>query len=157
MKSRLQSVNFLASTIAIVLIFFNIQGVDTTLDPNQTANELLAKNWEFMSQVMIPSLMAMVFKLVANIKAGLFSWKKVIQSPNFITAAVTLIATLLTGLGYVIPATAGTEISDAILSGSTLSIIVAVLFNFANPLWHFIQDWINKLKAKKNDTNPVGV
>jgi len=156
---RLQSLNFSASVATILLMavklifdFFNVQGVDTTLDPQQVADGILSKNWEFISQVAIPGVWVMILKLVTNIKNGTFSWSALWSSPNFLTAAITLVIVILNGVGFAIAETAAPEIAEAIASGSFASIIVAILINIANPLWHFIQDWLAKIKENKAKT-----
>lgn len=146
-KSRLESQNFLTSVVTLLLIALGVQGIEVTLNAEEVVREVLAKNLEFISTVLIPSVITIVFKVSQNVKNGTFQLSKLWKSPNFITQAITVLAGILTFIGILLPDTAPQALSDAIFSGSVGSIITAIIVNVGNPLWHFIQDLLKKDNA----------
>lgn len=147
-KPRIQSQNFLVSIITLIFMAFGVQGVTVDLTGEQVVQEVMAQNWDFIVNVLIPTLSLMVFKLTEKIKDGSFKWSLFIKDTNFMTFGLTVIIGLLNGIGFVIASTASAEIAQAIASGSVISILIAIFLNVANPLWHFIRDLINKNKTK---------
>ncbi len=141
-KTRLESTNFLANVVMLVFIALGVNGIETNLDPAQTVQELMAKNMEFIIQILIPALITMGAKIWKNIEAGIFSFKAMIKSPNFITQAIVVLAGILGTIGIMLPETASTELTTAIFGGSVIAIIGAVIANVLNPLWHFLKPLI---------------
>jgi len=143
-KTRLESTNFLTNVVILVFIALGIQGIETTLDPAQTVQEVMAKNMEFIVQILIPALITMGAKIWKNIQEGTFSLKALWKSPNFVTQAIVVLAGLLGFIGILLPDTAPTELTNAIFSGSIITLIGAVIANIINPLWHFLKDRLKK-------------
>lgn len=138
-KSRLESTNFLTNVIVLIFMGLAATGITTTLDPEQTSVAIMAKDMEFIFQMLIPAGFTMGAKIWKNIQAGTFSFKAMIKSPNFITQAITVLASILGLIGIMLPETASTELTTAIFSGSVITIIGAVIANVINPLWHFLK------------------
>jgi hypothetical protein len=138
-KTRLESTNFLTNMVILVFIALGVNGIETTLDPVQTVQEVMAKNMEFIIQILIPALITIGAKVTKNIQAGTFSFKAMIKSPNFISQAIVVLAGILGGIGIMLPETAPTELTTAIFGGSVIAIIGAVIANVLNPLWHFLK------------------
>lgn len=154
-KSRLESTNFLTNVIVLIFMGLAATGITTTLDPEQTSVAIMAKDMEFIFQMLIPAGFTMGAKIWKNIQAGTFSFKAMIKSPNFITQAITVLASILGLIGIMLPETASTELTTAIFSGSVITIIGAVIANIINPLWHFLKpiifppkDVLAKVKPK---------
>lgn len=138
-KTRLESQNFLTNVVILAFIALGINGIETTLDPAVTVQELLAKNMEFVVQIFVPALITIGAKVWKNVQAGTFSFKAMIKSPNFIAQAIVVLAGILGGIGIVLPETAPQELTTAIFGGSVIAIIGAVIANVLNPLWHFLK------------------
>ena len=145
-KTRLESSNFLTNMVILVFIALGINGIETTLDPAQTVQEVMAKNMEFIVQILIPAAITMIAKIWKNVQAKTFSFKAMIKSPNFVTQAIVVLAGLLGFIGIMLPDTAPAELTNAIFSGSVITLVGAVIANIINPLWHWIQDLIKKGK-----------
>lgn len=148
MKTRAKSQSFLATVLTLLIMAAGVQGIQVDITGEQVVQEILAKNWDFILNSMLPAVGVMVFKLYQKIKDRTFQWNLFFKDANFMTFALTIIIGLLNGIGFVVAQTASAEIAAAIASGSLISIGVAVLLNIANPLWHFIQDWLKKNKPE---------
>lgn len=149
-KSRIQSQNFLTSIVTLIFMAFGVQGIQINLTGEQVVTEVMAQNWDFIVNALIPTLSLMVFKLSEKIKDKTFQWSLFVKDTNFMTFGLTVIIGLLNGIGFVIAETASAEIAAAIASGSVISILIAIFLNVANPLWHFIRDLLNKNKVTTN-------
>lgn len=146
-KTRLESQNFLTNLVMLVFIGLGINGIDTTLDPGQTVTEIMAKNMDFIVQILIPAVITMGAKIVKNVQAGTFSFKAMIKSPNFITQAIVVLSGIFGFIGIMLPDTAPTELTNAIFGGTIITLIGAIIANVVNPIWHFIQERIKAGKA----------
>lgn len=153
-KTRLESSNFLTNMVILVFIALGINGIETTLDPAQTVQEVMAKNMEFIVQILIPAAITMIAKIWKNVQAKTFSFKAMIKSPNFVTQAIVVLAGLLGFIGIMLPDTAPAELTNAIFSGSVITLVGAVIANIINPLWHWIQDLIKKGKDTPAPVKP---
>lgn len=147
-KTRLESQNFLANLVMLVFIGLGVNGIDTTLDPGQTVTEIMAKNMDFIIQILIPAVITMGAKIVKNVQAGTFSFKAMIKSPNFVTQAIVVLSGIFGFIGIMLPETASTELTNAIFGGTIITLIGAIIANVVNPIWHFIQDRIKKPATK---------
>lgn len=148
-KARLESTNFITNVVILVFIALGINGIETNLDPAQTVQEIMAKNMDFIIQILIPASITIISKVWKNVQAGTFSFKAMIQSPNFITQALVVLAGILNFIGIILPANAPVELTNAIFSGSIIVLIGAIIANVINPIWHWIQDKIKAGKAAK--------
>ena len=143
-KTRLESQNFLTNLVMLVFIGLGVNGIDTTLDPGQTVTEIMAKNMDFIIQILIPAVITMGAKIVKNVQAGTFSFKAMIKSPNFVTQAIVVLSGIFGFIGILLPETAPIELTNAIFGGTIITLIGAIIANVVNPIWHFIQDRIKK-------------
>ena len=151
-KTRLESQNFLTNVVTLLFIFLGVQGIDTALDPEATVVGLLTKDVEFIVSILIPGLITIIFKVVKNMQAGLFDWKKMWKSLNFITQAITVLAGALSFVGIILPPDAPADLSGAIFSGSIAVLISAIVLNVLNPIWHWLQDKLKKPPVEGNAT-----
>jgi hypothetical protein len=140
MKSRLDSLNFLTSILTLIFAALAVWNIDINLDPNETASAILNQNWEFIVQMAVPSLITIVLKITKGIKEKTIEFGKLLQSPNFITQAITVGAMVLVSIGIMIPENAPVAITNAIFSGTVITLIGALITNVINPIWHFITD-----------------
>lgn len=139
MKNRFQSTNFLTNVITLIFIVLGVQNIQFTLDPGEAVNELLAHNWEYIGNILLPALSGLVFKIIQKVNEKTWDWKKVIKSTNFWTQAITVLAGVLAGVGILLPENAAPELTSAIFSGSVVTIITSVIANVLTPLWHFFK------------------
>lgn len=139
-KSRLESTNFLTSVLTLALTALGVWGINIDIDPAQAIQEILAKNLEYIITIAIPSVGNLIFKITQKIQDGTLSIKRLFKSLNFVTQAITVLAVILTSVGIMIPETAPQALSEAIFSGSIVTIITALVTNVLNPLWHFFFD-----------------
>ena len=151
-KTRLESTNFLTNVVILIFIALGINGIETTLNPEETVRELLAKNLDFIIQIFVPAIITIGAKVVKNVQAGTFSFKAMVKSPNFITQAITVLSGLVAFVGIILPPDAPVALTEALFSGSVIVLIGAVIANIVNPLWHWIQEL---LKKKKDTPKPV--
>lgn len=140
MKSRLDSLNFLTSVITLILAALAVWNIDIQLDPNETASAILDQNWEYIVQFAVPSLITIVLKVTKGIKEKTIEFGKLLQSPNFLTQAITVLAMIFVSIGIMIPSDAPTAITNAIFGGTVITLIGALITNVINPIWHFITD-----------------
>ena len=143
-KTRLESQNFLTNVIILALMGLGVNGIDTTLNPEEFTFALLARDIDFLVSVALPAIITIVFKVTKNIQAGTFSFAKMIKSPNFITQAITALSLLVGGVGIILPPDAPQALTGAIFTGSIGVIIAAVVLNVLNPVWHWLQDRTKK-------------
>lgn len=151
-KTRLESTNFLTNVVILIFIALGINGIETTLNPEETVRELLAKNLDFIIQIFVPAIITIGAKVVKNVQAGTFSFKAMVKSPNFITQAITVLSGLVAFVGIILPPDAPAALTEALFSGSVIVLIGAVIANIVNPLWHWLQEL---LKKKKDTPKPV--
>ena len=147
-KTRLESQNFLTNVIILALMGLGVNGIDTTLNPEEFTFALLARDIDFLVSVALPAIITIVFKVTKNIQAGTFSFAKMIKSPNFITQAITALSLLVGGIGIILPPDAPQALTGAIFTGSIGVIIAAVVLNVLNPVWHWLQDRTKKDPAQ---------
>jgi len=151
-KTRLESQNFLTNVVILVFIALGVNGIETELDPALTVQEILAKNMDFIIQILIPAVITIGAKVWKNVQAGTFSFRAMIKSPNFITQAITVLSGVVAFIGIILPVNAPVELTEAIFGGSIIVLIGAIIANVINPIWHWIQDKIKAGKAKKAGT-----
>ena len=140
MKTRFQSTNFLTNVITLLFITLGIQNIQFTIEPGEAINEILAQNWDYIGNILLPALSGLLFKIIQKVKEKTWDWKKVIKSTNFWTQAITVFAGVLAGVGILLPENAAPELATAIFSGSVVTIITSVFANVLTPLWHFFKD-----------------
>lgn len=153
-KTRLESTNFLTNVVILIFIGLGVNGITTDLNPEETVWKLLAKDMDFLVQIFIPAVITMGAKIWKNIQAKTFSFKAMIKSRNFITQAIVVVAAILGFIGISLPETAPAELTNAIFSGSVITLVGAVIANVINPLWHWIQDLIKKGKDTPAPVKP---
>mgnify|MGYP001768452330 CR=1 FL=1 len=150
MKSRLESLNFLSSVTTILLILLGANNLELGFDPQVGIREVLAKNWEFIFTIAIPSLSTFSFKLVQKIQNKELNFRtffrNLFQSPNALTQFFTVVFSALSGLGIMFSDTVGAELANAISTGSLGLILTVVVTQVLNPILHFIMD-------RRNDGN----
>lgn len=132
-----------------------IQGIQIQVDPGQAVNEVMASNWTYIGQILIPALMGMIFKIVEKIQSKTWSWRLFWKSPNLATQAITVLSGILAFVGIILPETAPQELTAALFSGSIFAIIAAVIANVLNPLWHFLKDLFKKKDVPQGETPKV--
>ncbi len=149
-KSRFQSLNFLSSVITIIFIILGVNGLELGFDPQVGIQEVLAKNWEFIITIMIPSLATFTFKIIDKIRTGEFKLRIFLsnlwKSPNGLTQAFTVVFSALSSIGIMFSETVGADLAEAISTGSLGLILTVVVTQILNPIWHFIMD-------RRNDNN----
>ena len=146
-KQRSESLNFYNSVVTLIFIAFGVWGIETTLDPTELVKNIFEKNWDFVLQVAVPSVITISFKLYQKIKDKAINFKLLLKSPNFITQALTVLATILGFIGITFGPDMPQAISDAIMGGSIFAIFSALIAHVLNPIWHFIKDKLSKKKT----------
>lgn len=137
-KSRFESTNFLTNVVTLIFIVIGVQGIEWTIDPGVAITEVLAANWEYIGNILLPALSGLTFKIIQKLQAKTWDWKAVLKSTNFWTQAITILAGLLAGIGFILPADTATEITNAIFSGSIGALVLAILANVITPLWQIL-------------------
>ena len=140
MKKRIDSQNFLTSIITVVIAIAGFNNITLDLDPSETAMNILTKNWQYLIEVAGPTLITFSLKVIKAIQDKTFTFKGLLKSPNAVTALITLVAVLITGFGIILDPVAPQAVTDALFSGSIISIITALIAYIANPLYHFFFD-----------------
>lgn len=148
--SRLRSINFLNSIVTVLLILLGANGLDLGYDPLAGVQEILAKNWEFVLTVMLPSTSTFILRLIDKLKNKELTLRSffmnVFQNENSLTQLLTIVFGVLVMLGIAIAPTVGAELANAIAQGSIFMILSIVITQVLNPIWHFI-------KNRNNDDN----
>jgi len=140
MKKRIDSQNFLASIITVIIAIAGFNNITLDLDPSETAMNILTQNWQYLIQIAGPTLITFSLKVIKAIQDKTFTFKGLLKSPNAVTALITLVAVLITGFGIILDPVAPQAVTDALFSGSVVSIITALIAYIANPLYHFFFD-----------------
>lgn len=150
MKSRLKSINFLNSTVTVLLILLGANGLDLGYDPIEGIQQILAKNWEFLATIVIPGTSTLIFRLVEKIKSKELTLRSffmnVFKDANSLTQLLTLVFGILVTIGIMIAPNVGADLANAITEGSIFLILSIVVTNVLNPIWHFF-------KNRNNDDN----
>lgn len=139
-KSRTESLNFFTSIVTLIFIAFGLWNIEVDLDAGELVKNIFDKNWEYVLQVAVPSLLTLTFKLWDKIKAKALNFKLLFKSPNFVTQALTVVAVAASFIGIAFDAAMPQAISDAIFSGSFVLLLSAIVAHVLNPIWHFIRD-----------------
>lgn len=144
MKRRIDSVNWYTTLVTLALSIIGALNIDVTIDGTEAVNQVLAKNWEYIVSILVPSVITMSTKLWDKIKNKTLVFKDIFKSPNFITQALSTIALLATLINITFDSAMPQALSDAIFSGSIITILTALVAHVLNPIWHFIKDKFNK-------------
>lgn len=139
-KSRTESLNFFTSVVTLIFIAFGLWNIEVDLNAGELVKNIFDKNWEYVLQVAVPSLLTLTFKLWDKIKAKALNFKLLFKSPNFVTQALTVVAVAASFIGIAFDALMPQAISDAIFSGSFVLLLSAIVAHVLNPIWHFIRD-----------------
>lgn len=139
-KSRTESLNFFTSVVTLIFIAFGLWNIEVDLNAGELVKNIFDKNWEYVLQVAVPSLLTLTFKLWDKIKAKALNFKLLFKSPNFVTQALTVVAVAASFIGIAFDTLMPQAISDAIFSGSFVLLLSAIVAHVLNPIWHFIRD-----------------
>ena len=138
-KSRWESTNFITNILTLVVIVLGYQGIQLTVDPGEAVEQVMAMNWEYVGGILLPALAGLAFKVIQKIQEKTWDWGVILKSRNFWDQVITILAGVLMGVGILLPADAPAALTEAIFSGSVITIIVAIAANILNPLWHFLK------------------
>ena len=140
MKTRANSINWYTSIITLLFSAIAAWGIEVDLDAVNITEEIINNNWSYILSALLPSLITMSMKLWDKYKNKMLKFKELIKSPNFITQAITTVSLLLGSIGIIFGDAMPQAVSDAIFSGSTISLLTALVAHVLNPIWHFIKD-----------------
>lgn len=143
-KQRVDSINWYTSLVSLVLTAFAAWNIEVDLNANDVVNEVIAKNWNYIVTILVPSVITISMKVYTKYKAKLLKLKDLIKSPNFITQALSVVALVTTLIGITFGSEMPQAVSDAITSGSFITLLTALVAHVLNPIWHFIKDKFNK-------------
>jgi len=120
-KQRVDSINWYTSLVSLVLTAFAAWNIEVDLNANDVVNEVIAKNWNYIVTILVPSVITISMKLYTKYKAKLLKLKDLIKSPNFITQALSVVALVTTLIGI----TFGSEIA---INVKTIYIIISLFY-----------------------------
>lgn len=135
--ATLNSRNFFVSLISILLLAIELNGFPVSTDAGQIFDAVGAGQVSAIISIFFVNFLNPILKLAS--KAKKWTWD-FLKSPNFITQVVTVILIGLTGLGISFPDGAAAAIVDSIFQGGFQTIVVALVVNILNPLYHFFFD-----------------
>lgn len=133
----LNSRNFFVSLISIILLAIELNGFPVSTDAGQIFDAVDAGQVSSIISIFFVNFLNPILKLAS--KAKKWTWD-FLKSPNFITQALTVFLIGLTGFGIAFPEGAAANIVDAIFQGGFQTIVVALVINILNPLYHFFFD-----------------
>lgn len=135
--STLDSRNFFVSLVSIFLLSFELNGLSTGADPGQVVDAISAKDIGLIASLVLLNFLNPVLKLIQ--KTASWSWA-FLKSPNFWTQVGTTVIAGLAMLGIQFPDGAASEVVSSIFSGDVQAIMIALVINVINPLYHFFFD-----------------
>lgn len=135
--ATLNSRNFFVSLISIILMAIELNGFNINTDAGQIYDAIDAGQVSTIVSIFFVNFLNPILKLAS--KAATWTWD-FLKSPNFITQVVTVILIGLTGLGIAFPSGAAAAVVDSIFQGGFQTIVVALVINILNPLYHFFFD-----------------
>lgn len=140
-KSRLNSTGFFTNLTNLFFIAAAALGVTFGVTGEETVQAFIAKNYEMIFQLVIPSVIALGFKIVEGIKQKVDFWKEIVKSPNFWNLTITTVLSAVTVfLPIAFPADAGENIYNAVQSTQLFSIITVVVTNVITPIWYYLRE-----------------
>lgn len=137
LTATLNSRNFFVSLISIILMAIELNGFNVNVEPGQIYDAIDLGQVSTIVSIFFVNFLNPILKLAS--KAASWTWD-FLKSPNFITQVITVILIGLTGLGIVFPQGAAANVVDAIFQGGFETIMVALVVNIINPLYHFFFD-----------------
>lgn len=146
MKSTtLNSTGFTVNIINLILIGFAALGVTTDLDGVSTVQAFLEKNYEEIFTFVVPSLIALGFKVWKTVQNKVDVWKTISASPNFWNYVVVTVLGVVTSLTTIVfPADAASSLVNAFMTMNIVAIGSAVLMNIITPVLYHLRDKKNK-------------
>ena len=137
LKDTAGSQNFFVSLISVLLLSFELNGLNTGADPEQIYDAVTSGDTGRILSIVLLNFLNPVLKLVQG--DATWSWG-FLRSPNFWTQVTTTILLGVTMLGVVFPDGAAGNLVNAIFGGTFETIAVTVVVNILNPLYHFFFD-----------------
>lgn len=134
----------------MILLPFISNGLELPADAYNVSesvfDSIVSGNIGTIIAVVLPNLINPIMKWVQNGITG-WSWGFV-KSANFWTQALTVAIIVLTGIGFVFPDGAASNLVDAIFTGEFGAITTAIVINIVNVVYHFIKTAVNPAKLK---------
>lgn len=137
LTATLNSKNFFVSLISIILMAIELNGFSVNTTPDELYNAIDLGQVSTIVSIFFVNFLNPILKLAS--KAATWTWD-FLKSPNFITQIVTVVLIGLAGLGIVFPQGAAANVVNAIFQGGFETIVVALVVNILNPLYHFFFD-----------------
>lgn len=137
LTATLNSKNFFVSLISIILMAIELNGFNVNTDAGQIYDAIDAGQISTIISIFFVNFLNPILKLAS--KAASWTWD-FLKSPNFITQVVTVLLIGLTGFGIAFPDGAAAAVVDSIFQGGFQTIVVALVINILNPLYHFFFD-----------------
>lgn len=140
-KSKLNSTGFFTNLINLVLIAATGLGVTFGLTAEETLTAFMSKNYELMFSVILPSLLALIFKIVEAVSKKVDILKQIINSPNFWNQTITVVLSAVTVfVPIVFPVDAGEKIYGAFQGMQLFSIVMVIASNVITPILYYLKD-----------------
>lgn len=144
-KSRLNSTGFFTNLINLVFIAAAGLGVTFGMTGEETLQAFLAKNYEILFSVVLPSFLALVFKIVEAVGQKVNILKTIVNSPNFWNQAITVVLSAINiFVPIAFPADAGEKIYGAFEGMQLFTIVAVIATNVITPILYYLKD--RKLK-----------
>lgn len=137
LTATLNSRNFFVSLISIILMAIELNGFNVSTDAGTIYDAIDAGQVSTIVSIFFVNFLNPILKLAS--KTASWTWN-FLKSPNFLTQVVTVILIGLTGFGIAFPDGAAAAVIDSVFQGGFQTIVVALVINVLNPLYHFFFD-----------------
>jgi len=136
-EATLNSRNFFISLLSVLLMAIELNGFNVSTDAGQIYDAIDAGQVSTIVSIFFVNFLNPILKLAS--KTASWSWG-FLKSPNFLTQVATVLLVGLAGLGIAFPDGAAAAVVDSIFQGGFQTIVVALVINILNPLYHFFFD-----------------